>query len=198
MPPPLYVTSPSYYIGTTSGTFWDFNTTATSGTLNNSVWSNWATNTGILTTNEFRVANGLSPCDYYPLRSIVVDPREELIRANRVRAQRLRARVQRRAAAHAADELLTSLMTDEQRDEYQRMARIHVVAPDGKRYRIRRGWAGNLEVIDNEDRPVERWCVHPRVSVPEADNMIAQKLMIESGRADELRRIANVTRLHVA
>lgn len=117
--------------------------------------------------------------------------RDEIVRRNRHRAYQLRKRIAKRTA----EALLVSTFTVEERDEWEALDRVTVIAPDGATYRIRRGWAGNIDVIEGDDEIVERWCVHPSRPIPEADNVLGQKLMIESGHADELRGIANVTRL---
>lgn len=63
----------------------------------------------------------------------------------------------------------------------------------GVTYRIKRGHAGNVVRVD-VGREVERYCIHPAEFVPDADAMLAQKLLLEADPA-EFRRIANRTAL---
>lgn len=107
------------------------------------------------------------------------------------------ARREREAAEAKARELLTGLLSPEQVEEYGRSRAFHVVGSDGVRYRVKKGWAGNVEELDQEGRAVARLCIHPQVIVPEEDNLAAQKLLLEAD-AGEFRRIANRTPLRVA
>lgn len=99
---------------------------------------------------------------------------------------------------------------EEQRAEYLRDKAFTVRLPDGKRYRIKKGWAGNVERVEDVRLPqqqspslvandrhyvaVEKLCIHPNDWVPDQDNMLAQKLLLEADEA-KFRRIANITRL---
>lgn len=218
---PTYNTGNFYYAGTrlfidgvevtnatvqvyNNDTFWvPIETTTATTSINTNVWHQWVvtTDTGSVTPNEVRIRHGMQPMEVTITNNVggawpaqQRDPREELIRRNRIRAAQMRSRIKRRAADRVALDLLMSLLTPEQRDEYERLKRFHVVGNDGKVYRLRRGWAGNLDVVENaqSEDVIERWCVHPRSSVPAEDNLLAQKLMLETD-AGELRRIANVT-----
>lgn len=176
-------------VATTTDTFWVNTTTQTTNGINAGVWQLWNNGTAAYFSNgAVRVAvdPGWTPEQRWD------QARRALISRNRSRAGLMR----RRIAERVADELLLSQLSPEQREEYQRLQRFHVVA-DGKTYRIRRGWAGNIDLIE-DDRVAERWCVHPARTVPVPDNLLAQKLMIESGLADELREIANVSTIRRA
>lgn len=165
--------------------FWTV-TATTATTTSGEVWAAWATSGTASTTfvNCTFGADGFTPQ--------AISRRDDLIARNRRRAADLR----RKRAERTAEALLRSQLTAEQRAEYDRLQRFHVVVGD-RTYRIRRGWAGNIDLIE-DGAAVERWCVHPRQSVPVPDNLLAQKLMLECGQADELRRIANVTPLRRA
>ncbi len=194
--PSLNQLGPAYTVGsmvtTTSSTaVWDTwmqQATTTfadaANTISNHVWTTWNTST----TNGSLGYRGTAPPD---TRTEWEKRRDRLVLQNRNRARYMRTRVAKRTA----EELLLSTFTVEERDEWEALDRVTVIAPDGATYRIRRGWAGNIDVIEGDDEIVERWCVHPSRPIPEADNVLGQKLMIESGHADELRGIANVTRL---
>ncbi len=151
-------------------------------------------------------------------RAVVSESAEQ----RRVREQReaeYRARCDADRAARAlaerkAETLLLRHLSPVQREEYQRTGAFTVRMDDGRSYRIRKGWAGNVDafeapkidqVLEREGgivvpaangapRRVERLCIHPRELVPDCDNMLAQKLLLEADEA-EFRRIANITRV---
>ena len=93
-------------------------------------------------------------------------------------------------AARKAKELLKESLDAEQLDQLERTNWFFVKSQLGKRYRIRHRWAGNVDEIDDQDRVVAEYCIHPRQRVPVEDSMLIQKLMLE---ADEPRflQIAN-------
>lgn len=168
-------------VDTSYDPFWTQGTTGTANVVNANVWASW-------NTNHYTTGSNYRPEPALPTWE---QKRQRLILSNRSRARHLRYKIERRAAERTAEELLLSQLTVEQREEYERLQRFHVIVGD-KTYRLRRAWAGNLDVI--EDGTIrERWCVHPREQVPVPDNLLAQKLMLESGAAEELRQIANVT-----
>lgn len=129
-----------------------------------------------------------------------VDP-EELRRLEEERAQRDRewhARLQEERAARLeaerkAEELMMRFLSPEQRDEFRRLSLFTVHLPNGNRYQVRKGHAGNVYKIGEREKLVERLCIHTRETVPDFDNMLAQKLFLESNE-DEFRRVANVSR----
>jgi hypothetical protein len=100
-------------------------------------------------------------------------------------------------AQQKAERILLQHLTPEQRDEYQRLQRFSVIGPDGHIYRINRGRSGNVQLIEETEEGVigvEQFCIHPIEYVPDEDNMLAQKLLIESDLAS-FRRIANISHL---
>lgn len=108
-----------------------------------------------------------------------------------------RSEVERRKrAAEAkarAEKLLVQCFTPEQKTSLD-VRGFFYVAVGEKKYRIERGYAGNVKLVDAEDRPIESFCIHPSVRVPDADAMLAQKLLLEADEAAFLRT-ANRTRL---
>ena len=113
--------------------------------------------------------------------------------------RRQREAAERVVAEGKAERLLLSTLTDRQRDEYERLKRFHVHTPDGRIYRILKGWAGNVKLVPTEEAErgeiLESLCIHPTRRIPDCDNMLAQKLMIEHSEPD-FRRIANISRGH--
>ncbi len=106
-------------------------------------------------------------------------------------------RERREAAEQRAEELLLANLTPEQVDEYKRLKRFSVHLPNGKIYRIRKGFAGNVELVkpgdDGTIKRLENFCIHPAERIPDQDTMLAQKLLLEADEP-EFRRIANITR----
>lgn len=97
------------------------------------------------------------------------------------------------AADARADVLLNTILNAEQRTQFARNRFFEVVTGSTgatRRYRIKHGWAGNIFLLDDKGREVEIFCLHPHTPVPVADNLIAQKLLLETDEASFLR-IAN-------
>lgn len=118
---------------------------------------------------------------------------------------------ERREADKRAEALLRAHLSDEQRAEYELGQVFHVRSRSGRLYRVTRGWSGNVfelreepEVIAPDGRvqqngaprlvEVARYCIHPREYTPDADNMLAQALLLQADE-EEFLRIANRTRL---
>lgn len=191
-------------------------TTTTAGTnnnvsLGNGAWRSWnSTTTTTVSINLDNVWQKWNQDVFYDAQAFVqkiAQPSAAELERRRVEAERRRVSIAReqvrrdRARAVAqrrAERLLRSNLSKEQREEYDRLKRFHVVGADGRLYRVHRQWSHNLEVV--EETPdgryiTEQLCVHPRESVPTEDSMLAQKLMLETDPAN-LRRIANISRMH--
>jgi hypothetical protein len=133
---------------------------------------------------------------------IIVQPAtspEELARiaaAERQRqAETLERKERRDRADKTAEKLLLDHLSAEQRKQYAEERHFEIVRDGGRRrYRIKHGWAGNVEVYNEAGKLIERLCIHPDLPVPYPDNMLAQKLLLE---ADEklFRKTANITRV---
>jgi len=94
----------------------------------------------------------------------------------------------RKAAAERAEKLLESCLTSEQRGQLAKHGWFTVVARSGRVYQIKRGRARNVI----EMRTGRTYCCHPIDNVPDADTMLAQKMMLEV-EEDEFLRMANVS-----
>jgi hypothetical protein len=116
------------------------------------------------------------------------EAREELTR--RLREERLVKEQEREDARCKAEKLLRESLDEEQLAQFDETRWFYVISQSGKRYRIRCGWEGNIDELDEDDLIVAEWCIHPRIQVPTEDSMLIQKLMLE---ADEARfwEIAN-------
>lgn len=99
-------------------------------------------------------------------------------------------------AVETAKKLLREHLSDEQRKEFDKLSSFRVIIGD-KTYRIKRGIAGNVELLDAKGKPISRYCIHPAQTVPPEDNMLAQKLLLEADEKAFLKE-ANMTRIAVA
>jgi hypothetical protein len=114
------------------------------------------------------------------------------------RKQRNKVALEAKQAAEArAETLLQSCLTPLQAETLKTRGFFYVCAKDGNVYRIKRGYAGNVERVDpkNFDTALERFCAHPDSDVPAADAMLAQKLALELN-PDAFLKVANRTRLY--
>ena len=114
----------------------------------------------------------------------------------RQRYQQDQARVQleRSLAEKRAEKLLQETLSPQQREELAAKGffTLRTIAKSGEEriYRIRRGRSRNVEQVDASGRRLKTLCAHPQAMVPDADTMLAQKLMLEA-EEEEFLRIAN-------
>jgi hypothetical protein len=165
--------------------------TNTASTTNTVIWTNWNLAHG---SGAVSVPNNI--------RSLRQPTQAELQASlARERAARERAEVQlveERAAREKAELLLKQHLSEQQvRDlEANNFFDVDVFSKDGTRrkYRIKRGFAGNIKLLNENGREIRSYCIHPSARVPDADAMLAQKLLLEN---DELLflKTANETRL---
>lgn len=94
----------------------------------------------------------------------------------------------RKAAAARAEKLLETCLTSGQRESLRKNGWFVVYTKSGRGYQIRRGRARNVIEVNTK----RTYCCHPVDGVPDADTMLAQKLMLET-QEDEFLRLANVS-----
>ena len=103
---------------------------------------------------------------------------------------------ERSAADKRAEKLLQETLSLAQREELalNGFFTLTTIAKSGEEriYRIRRGRSRNVEQVDATGRRIKTLCAHPIAAVPDADTMLAQKLMLETPEMqEEFLRIAN-------
>lgn len=163
------------YTDSSSGTWsvWIDGTSATS--TDNAVWGMWVNESGTSVTS----------CNELSCATVITELREltpeELERREQIEAD------------EKAEGLLRSMLTQEQLDQFDAMAAFEVTT-ERARYRIERGRSGNVKELDVDGQVVASYCIHPRERVPNADTMLAQKLILESDEAEFLR-VANKTQI---
>lgn len=110
-------------------------------------------------------------------------------------ARLARDRAEAEKAKGRAEVLLQEALNAKQREELSQKGffSLDVLSTNGQRrqYRIRRGRSRNVQQVDPVSGNVlKHLCAHPRELVPDADTMLAQKLMLETAE-DDFLRIAN-------
>jgi hypothetical protein len=157
-------------------------TSATTASINTTIWTNW--NSAL--TNRHATAEQVAQAQRHA--------REQQARqAEQTRAQAV-VQAERGLAEKRAEKLLQETLSAKQREELATKGffTLETIAASGERriYRIKRGRSANVEQVDVNGNRIKRLCIHPVAPVPDADTMVAQKLMLETGE-EEFLRIAN-------
>jgi hypothetical protein len=169
----------TYTTGSIAGTNMDVN-----------IWSNWIEEHG---AHQARRAQA------------VARPSEAQVAAALEQERRWRAEGEERArkireAEAKAEKLLRSCLSAEQIEqlETRNCFYVEVREADGKkqRYRIDRGFQGNVKQVDEKGSIIRSFCIHPD-GVPIPDVMLAQKLWLEASEETraEFWETANITAL---
>lgn len=178
----------------TSIAYWPYQTqTVTSAATNaNAIWFGGQTFTNIWWPEmQQSVLPQLSAHTERRLDDMHFRAQERAIRRRAAEMARHSENVQQRAR-----ELLLRNLTQEQRDSFNEHKFFVVEGRSGDRYRIedRGHMVGNVAVLSRHiirgEVVKHRLCGHCDRSIPLADQLLAQKLMIE-GAEDEFLRIAN-------
>lgn len=159
----------------------------------NATWIVWnqARTTSTITTGSNLLARDVQISDEeYQARRV----REEAARVEREARYRAEA-IERERAKERALLLLREHLTDEQKAEladkrYFSLGVIDSKTGERRTYRIHQGRAGNVEQVDENGRRLKRFCIHPDISCPDEDTMLAQKLLLQTNEAEFLR-VAN-------
>lgn len=173
-------------------------TYGTYGTLTNDViWGAWnsAYSTGA-TTYSTSTTVLLNATVWGNWNTVYTETREQQAERERRQAELTRAHQERtRVAATArarAEELLLSLLSDEQAASYRDKGWFEVTGSKGGRWRIRnRGQSGNVDLMPEigEEREAT-YCAHPPGQLPDADAYVAQMLQIVTDE-DAFVKVAN-------
>jgi hypothetical protein len=185
------------------------------GIMTNAIWGAWnlqyvtasnVTSGGVITTTTYTATSSTISTQVWTAwnEAIVSDLRNaspEQVRASQERQQQhqehqARVQAERSLAEKRAEKLLQEQLTEAQRAELSSNGffTLRTFAKSGEEriYRIRRGRSRNVEQVDASGRRVKTLCAHPAALVPDADTMLAQKLMLEGPDSqEEFLRIAN-------
>lgn len=163
----------------------NWNTSTTSYTAStNTAWTTW-TSIGTITADW--VVTGT-----FHAGVETAEDRAERERRNAEYAQQAADREAEREAIRArAEETLALLLTPEQMADWRRTDSFRLITQAGREYRIRRGIAGNVKLIE-QGQEVESLCAHPN-GVPREDVVIAQVLALRTDE-ESFRATANIHR----
>lgn len=110
-------------------------------------------------------------------------------------ARRSAAQRERQAANERAEALLESLLDERQLATWEDHRYVDVVAPSGRRYRLKgRSMMGNVYLVAEDGVEITRLCVHPdpgHSALPVADALVGQMFAIEHNEI-ELLCLANL------
>ncbi len=170
--PPVILGSGYCGNGSTTAVWLDWNYTTNTTA---SVWPEWTaswTNSQIATIYTVEGVWNDWNIGYQAL----VETREQ--QAVRLAAQE-RAVQEREAITVRARSLLMEHLNAEQRQEYEKSNHFHVRGSRGRRYRIKCGRAHNVYTVNDDGLLIVEHCAHVLENVPNEDNILAQKLLIE-------------------
>lgn len=131
-------------------------------------WTYWATSAGNTITINTQTANIPN------LAQRIIAPVRQMMRSRKPAKNR---------ADIKAETLLLKHLTRQQRLTWLN-AKYFDVDVGERRYRIRKGWSGNVEWISKEGKKIASYCCHPDTTVPLADCALSQMMMLlydESG-----------------
>lgn len=179
--------------GTDAWVYWNRGTATT-----DVVWQEWTSN-----------ATTASDSTYYctpaaPMQSyLTVAEQAELLKAQKERErvykeEQAEAEKKRKAAHARAEKLFLDALTQQQREQYQKLKAFDVVASNGKQYRVKAaGIHGNIEELGEDGKVAATLCVAPKMECgnhpPDPDAWLAQKLWLEHDLPG-LLKVANRTR----
>lgn len=204
----IWVTSNSTTASTLdTGTWetWYSTSSTTTATTSTVVWDNW--NRQWRGASQLVSRNYAKPVETEEQRTERL-AREERLRQEAVERRRLneerwaREAEEKKAAEARAEVLLKEHLDEEQRKQLKERNyfELRTIQKDGTErvYRVNRGRQGNVQQIDPANQQViRRFCIHPTLQVPDADTMLAQKLMLEHAEEDFIKT-ANVTEMRRA
>jgi hypothetical protein len=170
-----------------------------SQTNQTTIWTNWITVTNSSTTadqvwGQWNYQGTGSSAGYGNITYQPPPPRSaEQIEADRQRAAADKKRWEesqrkQREALERAETLLREHLTTEQEEALDRNGKFRVRGSKGGVFDICRG--NVIEYDPASDRRKASVCIHARSHVPEPDNMLAKKFLLEADE-DEFRRIGN-------
>jgi len=164
---------------------WANSTAATTTAGSSAIWRTWASD--VTTSGSYVMQT-------QPYRAPVLTP-EQIAAAEQRHAELVKAQAEHQAKQKAvkekAERLLCEHLTEEQEQAWKENRAIFVTAKSGRRFKIKEGRAGNIEEINTEGKAIRSFCVHVEPhNVPDADNVLAQKLALEHNE-EALLRVAN-------
>ena len=177
----------------------------------------WATPEWVRAEHTDRLSRAVNDAAWPHVRRQAETSEERIAREERevkaIAEREKRAVAQRRKEAEKrlftetskerARHLLSSMLSPEQREEFQEDDCFHLRVIDGKSgeervYRIDQGFQGNVKLLGPDGRPVKSYCIHAKTTddegrrLPNEDHMLAQKLLLQTDEESFLK-IANMS-----
>lgn len=158
----------------------------TSAMTTASTWTTWASTTSGVYTVKAQSAPAQTPT----VESIAEYNRRQAVQL----AESMRLHKEREAkhlAAKArAEQTLCEHLTEEQEKAWKENRAIFVTSQSGRRFKIKEGRAHNIYELNEHGEAIREYCVHVEPYIPDADNVLAQKLALQHNE-DALLRLAN-------
>lgn len=189
------------------GNSWHISTAGTSTT------SNWLDLDDRCTSaaNAAWYSTGWQECKHTKVRwtpSMVRTPEEIAAEAAKAELRRQAAAVEAAkvklftdTAKARARKLLFSMLNPDQQKELEEKNYFHLTVHDRsgsiRVYRIEHGYAGNVKLLGVDGQPVKRYCIHADSRLPYEDQMLAQKMLLETNE-EHFLKTANMTQLRAA
>ena len=190
-----YTTETYYTSNSTASTAWtQWTDPGTSSYYTTQPWFTWTTTSATTTTVTATSSAYASWVEHITYRQETREAQQDRL-ARETEAQRVATeqRLQREAveqrAAQRAEQLLVETLTTEQARAWQENRAFFVTGhKTGKRYKIREGSHGNIKELDAQGKECASLCVNVPRGLPNQDNVLAQKLMLEWHEEELLRR----------
>ena len=163
---------------TNASHYWQSWVSATASSCNHNPWPAWQARVSFQSAP--RVQHVSSPEEREQARL----HQEEAVRRQKEREAALRK------IAERAEALLCGNLTKAQIEQLTRSGKFLVETKSGRIYEIRRGQQHNVFLLGPDGQPIEEFCAHPSGGLPDADAMLAQKLVLETDE-EHFCRIAN-------
>ena len=97
------------------------------------------------------------------------------------------------AAVKKAEKLLKQHLNKDQLKTWKK-SQYFDLKVGNRVYQIKRGWAGNVDLLTKEGKAKIKYCIHPNTAMPIEDSLLAQKLLLENDEKQFLS-IANASRM---
>lgn len=182
----------SWYAWNT-GTSYIYNTISVTNASTDTTWSGW-TNRG---TGTYYSTNSATWSTwnqrYTPVARWEPAPLSTEMRMRQERGAN-RRRLERhfeRMAKFRARRLLLSVLSPRQRDEFRQDNAFIVHGSDGGVYELQLGRYHNIFRIDEDHNHIEELCGAVEEAVPDEDNLVAQKLWLETNES-YFRSLCNI------
>lgn len=143
-------------------------------------WTEWV-------AEERDLVDGAQWLTFTSTRAALLNEEETL----RIQSEVIERETKKAEALQRANDLLMMCLSGRQRSDWRKHSFFEVRSQSGKTFRITNGYSMNVHELDENGRAVRTHCIVPKgVEVPVPDQLLMQKLMLETNEA-EFMRVAN-------